>query len=394
MDFVVLAMGRKWTMLAITLLCGFGALALTYMLPQVFMAQATLLPPDRLSSYNLLSKFKSGFALEMLKEVENPSVDLLQNILESRSLDERLAQDSAIHRYFSAQGLHGKEMVLAVQKSIKFLPGFSKVDVQGTVGTGWFPTGAQKENARVMSSYFTNLAIDCMDSTLRAAIRSLAHSTMLFADSDYALKSRELDSLDHVQEAFEQANGVVKLEAQTIASIEHLGELKAARDEAEIKLHLLELDLSDDATKKEEAVAKLNEAEFVANTYETERQIGPALDSLPEVSRRYAAILRARKELEPIVSFLRIETEQQRIFEVREKSFITVLDPAEPPETRISPIRSQMGILGLIVGAALSIVYMAFYGLRLSWKKERKSRNETRPEVLEAAKSIFAHNNL
>ena len=392
MDFVVLVVSRKWAMLLIVLSCAVFGVGITYFLPQTFRAESEMLPPDRLSSSGLLSKFNSGFALEMLKEVENPSVDLLQNILESRSLDERLARDSVVHRYYAAQGMQNRAIVEAAHKAIMVLPGFTKVTVQSTIETRWMASAEEKEQARVLSSYVTNLAVRCMDSTLKSAIRSMAHDTRLYADSDYALKRDQLDSLDRVQEAFEHEHGVVKLETQTLASIERIGELRAERDQAEIQLHLLGLDLSNDATSKEAALAKYNEANEAANIYETEQQIGPALDSLPQVNRDYAELLRDRKELEPIVSFLRVEAEQERIFEVREKSLITVVDTAIAPDHRIGPIRSAMGLLGLIVGFALSLVYVSLRSLRLSWATQLRSRGLASQDLADSASRIYARN--
>ncbi len=393
MDFVLLFMRRKWAMLAIVFFCGAAAVGISYVLPQTFQAKAELLPPDRASSSSLLSKLNAGFALEMMKEIENPSVDLLQNILESRSLAERLARDSAIHRHFTSFGARGEALIEGVRKSLTVLPGFSKVTVDATVETGWAAGTAEKEQARLLSSRIANLAVASMDSTLRSAIRSMAHATRLYADSDYALKRQELDSLDNRQEAFEHAHGVVKLEAQTEAAIGRIAELKVDRDRAEIRLRLLGLDLSDHADSIEAIKAELHEAERAAVAYETDEQVGPALDSLPEVSRYYAELLRDRKELEPIVAFLRVEAEQQSIFETREKSMITIVDSAQPPETRSSPIRSQMGLLGLIGGLALSIMYLAIHALRLSWANEQQSRiGRPLSGEAESAMRIFARN--
>jgi uncharacterized protein involved in exopolysaccharide biosynthesis len=393
MDFLLLIARRKWVMLSIVFFCCAAAVGISYILPQTFVAKTELLPPDRISSSSLLSKLNAGFALEMMKEIENPSVDLLQNILESHSLAERLARDSAIHRHFTSLGARGEALIEDVQKSLTVLPGFSEVTVDATVETGWAADAAEKEQARLLSAHVANLAIACMDSTLRSAIRSMAHATRLYADSDYALKRQELDSLDSRQEAFEQAHGVVELATQTKAVIARVAELKVERDRAEIRLRLLGLDLSDHADSIEAIKAELHEAERAAVAYETDEQTGPALDSLPEVSRYYAEIVRDRKELEPIVEFLRVEAEQQSIFETREKSMITVVDSAQPPETRSSPIRSQMGLLGLVAGLALSIMYLAIHALRLSWANEQQSRNG-RPlsGEAESAMRIFARN--
>src|SRR5205823_5315457 len=97
MDYLLLMLKYKWSVILIVGISGIAAFASTYIVPQTYEAEAWILPPDRLSSYGLLERFSSGFAIQMLKEVENPSVDLIQNFLESRRLAERLASDSAIH---------------------------------------------------------------------------------------------------------------------------------------------------------------------------------------------------------------------------------------------------------------------------------------------------------
>ncbi|HEY3874880.1 MAG TPA: Wzz/FepE/Etk N-terminal domain-containing protein [Candidatus Kapabacteria bacterium] len=370
MDFLVIFARRKWMIIGLTVFCGVLAVALTYFVPQTFQSEAKILPPDRISSTGLLSKYNAGYALELLKEIENPSVDLLQNLLESRTLAERLARDSSVHRYYASQGLSGRELVTTTQDAIRVEPGFSKVGIFATIETGWMASANQKEQARILSATMANLAVQTMDSMLRGAIRSLAHDTRVYADSDYATRVRQLDSLGAVQEAFEEAHGLVQLPAQLKASIARVAALKADRDQQDIRLHLLRLDLSNSASSTEEVMAKLSAAEDAAHAYQTEPQIGPAFDSLPEVSKQYAEILRQKAELEPIVNFLRVEAEQERIYEVREKSLITMLDPAQVPEHRISPIRSQDGFLGLIFGFALSLLVVGVRALFLSWKVE------------------------
>ncbi len=390
MDFLVLFARQKWAMFGITLLSGVLAVALTYFVPQSFQSRAELLPPDRISSSNLLTKYNAGYALELLKEIENPSVDLLQNLLESRSLAEHMARDSSIRSYYAEQGLQGRELVQTVHDAILVEPGFSKVGVVATVETRWLASSHEKDRARVLSAYMSNLAVSTMDSILRAAIRSLAHDTRVYADSDYAVKSRELDSLDRQQEQFEEANGVVLLPVQLKATIARVAALKADRDQQEIRLHLLQMDLSNNATSTEEVMAKLSEAEQTARAYESEPEIGPSFDSLPAVSKGYAELVRQRAELEPIVNYLRIEAEQERIHEVREKSMITPLDPALVPDHRISPIRSEVGFLGLILGFAVSILYVGVRAFFLSWKNENNSQSDSNDSEAVAARRIFS----
>jgi hypothetical protein len=369
LDYFQLVLKYKWTVVFIVGFCSVAALVLTYMVPQVYQSEAVLLPPDRLSSFSLLSRYSSGFALQMLKEVENPSVDVLQNIVESRRMGEYLIGDSELHRYWSHKGLNQLEMLQAARQCVGFRPGFSQVWVSGAFETDWFADAKEKEEARALSARIANLGVRLMDSILRAEVRSLAHDTRVYADSDYAARHRELDSLDRLQEQYEHTHGIVKLSDQIQQTIAQVAALKSARDQAEIRLRILRLDLSQQAATPQTLAAVVSEANRASDAYARAPQFGPALDSLPAVSRQYARILQRKKELEPIVGFLRGEVEQQRIFEVREKSPITVLDSALPPTARFSPKRIPMMSLGIIAGFALSIVYVTGRTLRQEWKR-------------------------
>jgi len=375
LDYLQLVLKYKWAVVSIVFVCGVVALASTYMVPQVYQASAMLLPPDRLSSFGRLSKFSSGFAIQMLKEVENPSVDLLQNILESRQLNERVLADSAIRAFLRSHSADHQEMLDELHRSIVVTPGFSQLEVQGVMETGWFASSSEKAEAQKLSAYLANRAIAEMDSIMRTDVRLLAHNTRVYADSDYAARSRELDSIEYEREHFERTNGVVELTKQTKATIERVAALRATRDEAQIRLQILRLDLTQQASPTEAVAALASEANRAAESYASAAPIGPAFDSLPSVNQAYARILQRKEELEPIVAFLRGETEQQRVFEARDKSVITVMDSAMPPKGKSSPKRAITTLLGLISGLGIGIFYVGVRALWPSWStlKSRES---------------------
>jgi len=360
MDFVLLAMRYKRAIIAIVIFCGAAALGLTYIVPNTYSAETMLLPPDRISSSGLLSSLNAGGALKILKEVENPSVDLIQNILESEAVAERLARDSTVHHYFARREESQDAILSRIQSTLLTLPGFSDVRIRGTVETGWFPSSAQKEEAKHLSAYIANLACRTMDTLIGEILRSDARQARMYADSDYVRRNRELDSLDGVKEQFEQQNGIPALHAQTLATIEQISLLESDEDKSEIRLNVLERDFSSDAARVEAARAELEEARAARSRYEYASAIGPGLDTLPAISRRYAEILRKQAVLEPIVSFLRQERDQQDIFAERVRSVITIVDTARTPEARSSPKRIPMLALGVTGGGFLSILYVAF----------------------------------
>ena len=359
MDYLVLMARHKWAVFFFIVICGAAALGLTYILPYSFESEVMLLPPDRLSSSGLLSSLNAGGALKILKEVENPSVDLIQNLLESYSLADRLSRDSAIHHYFARPGEDHYQEVLRIQESLLTLPGFSKVNVRGTAVTGWFSTPAEREEARRIAPYIANLACRTMDTMIGEVLRSDAKRAQVYADSDYMDRDRELDSLDLVKQRYEEANGIPALREQTLATIAQIGKLASDEDKARIHLNMLERDFSGENVRVEEAQADLDEARAAREQYQESSVIGPGLDTLPEVARGYAEILAKEATLEPIVTFLREEKDQQEIFAERVRSVITIVDTAKLPDSRTSPKRAPMLALGLTSGGFFSILYIS-----------------------------------
>lgn len=359
MEFLLRVARHKWAVASIIVVSAVIALGLTYVVPYSFQAEVMLLPPDRISSSGLLSSLNAGGALKILKEVENPSVDLIQNLFESYALADRLTRDSVIRHYYMRPGETHAAMVERVQSALLTFPNFAAVRLQGTVTTGWLASASEKEEARKLSAYIANQACRTMDTMIGEVLRSDARQARIYADSDYQRRNRELDSLDGVKEQFEQQYGIPALHAQTLATIQQVSSLEAEEDEAQIRADVLERDLSADASRVAAARAELQEASEARSRYEYSSAIGPGLDTLPAISRQYAEILRKQQVLEPIVFFLRQEREQQDIFAERVRSVITIVDTAKVPDARFGPKRVPMLELGVAGGGFLSILYIA-----------------------------------
>src|SRR4051812_14879069 len=82
LDYLGMVARHKWAAISLVVFSTVLFFIGSYCVPYEYEAQSMLLPPDRLSSSILLPGVTSGYAIKILKEVENPSVDLLQNILE------------------------------------------------------------------------------------------------------------------------------------------------------------------------------------------------------------------------------------------------------------------------------------------------------------------------
>ncbi|HWF43806.1 MAG TPA: hypothetical protein VG537_04100 [Candidatus Kapabacteria bacterium] len=384
MDYFVLLARYKWGVLLTFFLSTFLLLLATYFVPCSFTAESLILPPDRASSAGLLAAQDAAGALKIMKESENPSIDLLQNILESRTMATMLARDSAIGRYYRAHTDEDENMMDAIHDAFVVYPFISKVSIAATVSTGWFSNPKEKAEAQTLSAYLLNLAVHNMDSIFSSDFQSNARLQYRYADSDYLARKTELDSIDAEQAQFESAHGAVALKEQTTAAIEQVSRLQALHDSSEIAANLLRMDFSEQNPGTQTAEMMANQAEQAANSYITEARIGPSLIDLPELSKEYAEILRSKKSLEPIVSYLRQEVEQQRINQERQRTLVILLDSAKVPDHKSSPKRAPMIPLGFTLGAVLSVSYAALRSFLSSWKMERMRRGPISLIVSEA----------
>ena len=370
MDYMLHVSRYKWSVCFVFSLTTALFLGSTYVIPQSYQTQSWILPPDRSSAAGMLSNIVEGSALSILKQVENPSVDVLQNFLESRELDEHLAADGAVRSFFGKRVKNEDELIASINESLHMRPFVGRLAVEGTVWTGWNPSPSEKEMARQLSAKIVNLATETVDSLFKSEFRVTTHSARIHADSDYVARRAELDSLDVVQEQFEQTHGIVAIDAQTTQSVAELAKLTGERDAARMKLELLARDLSPQDPRYREALAEEEEANRATREFAVQSTVGPSLAQLPEVSRQYLEIVRKKTSLEPIVSYLRILTEQERINEERQKSLLTILDHARPPDERSSPKQEPMILLGIFAGICLSIIYLAFIAFLQSLREE------------------------
>lgn len=364
LDFLTMLARVKWTAISFIVAGAAIAIVLTSTLPFVFESRAVLLPPDRSSSSGLLQRFRSsGGALKMLKAVENPSVDLLQNLLEARDVAVRIGEDSAIRRYYAAYiepTGEFRDRTEWVQSTLQVVPSLTAVKVNTTVSTGWNPSGPEKEACRALSARIANVATHELIRYFDGELQSSAAAARAYAEDALAERERTFDSVSAEREAFEREHHVAALPIQLKALIKGESELRARLDNVQIKATVLERRATANEPELQQLRATADATQAALADYQSANHGGLAVQELPEISRRLAAFESRIEQLEPVITFLRQEVEQERINERRESGVIQVLDKALPPDRKSSPKRAVILLLGLTIGAVLSGVYVMF----------------------------------
>jgi len=359
--FTMVARHRKAVILC-TAVCALGLFVFTYLMPQTFEAQVTVLPPEKQAGVGSLMSFLAGSsALDMMKSQENPALDLFKNVLESRMLSEEVARDKRIIGYFShfdtARGAIA-HMALASTASEALRNGMMTVTV--TLPTHWLPASSEIDSAKVMSAYLANHYVDELDRFNRERLATTAHNTRVFVEGAYLERMRSLDSAYAVFQAFQEEHRTISLPEQLASTVQAAAMLNAQIQQLDIQLSVEQRELNPSSNRIDMLKGQLEGAQAALKKYDdgTVGQYSLALKSVPELSRKFAGYTREIKLLEQVSAYLRQQLEQERINEQRDLPSLQVLDHALPASRKSSPRRLMMLILGGIVGFAISMLYV------------------------------------
>ena len=165
LDFLTLLAKHKKTVISLIIFFGVGFLAFTYIMPQTFSGQTTILPPEKQGQSGLISFLTGGSgALDLMKGAENPAIDMFKNVLDSRQLAEQIAKDRRIRGYFAtfdtsekgiAGNIHNSMESQALRNSI------FEVDI--SVQTHWNPSKSEIDSAARLVPYLANVFVESLD---------------------------------------------------------------------------------------------------------------------------------------------------------------------------------------------------------------------------------------
>ncbi len=362
LDFFTLLARYKKTIVLIVAIVGFIFLAVTFIMPFTFSGLSTLVPPEKQSGGNQLLSFLSGSsALDLMKGAENPALDMFKNILDSRTLSLEIAGDPRVKKYFSSWDTSQMSIAFAVHDCLTseaLRNGMFNVQVD--IKTHWFPTVAEKDSARALVPYLAKLFVEHLDRYNRERLMTSARNTRMFVEKEYSGRLVQLDTAYRQLQAFQETHKTISLTEQLSATVTSAAMLASQVQQLEMQLGVEERELSGNSGRVELIRAQLEEAKRQLKKYD-EGGVGDyvvALNSVPELARNLAGLLREVKMLETVSAYLRQQLETERINEQRNLPTLNVLDPAVVPDRKSSPRRLTMLLIGLFSGLVLSVLFV------------------------------------
>jgi hypothetical protein len=331
-------------------------------MPQTFSGLTTLIPPEKQGQSGLMSFLTGGSgALDLMKGMENPAIDMFKNVLDSRQLSEDISKDPRIRRYFSSWDTSSKVILFSVQGSMTceaLRNGIFNVMID--IKTHWNPTQAEKDSARALVPYLAATFVSHLDHYNRERLMTTARNTRIFVQSSYENRMAQLDTAYAKLQEFQEQHKTISLTDQLTASVTSAAGLGSQAQQLEMQLGVEEREMAPNSSRIQSLRAQLEEVKRELKKYD-EGGISDyvmAFKDVPTLTRQLAGLTREVKLLETLSAYLRQQLEQERINEQRDLPTLQVLDAAIMPDRRSSPSRFSMLFLGLFVGFLTSLLYV------------------------------------
>ncbi|MFQ5587921.1 MAG: GumC family protein [Nitrospiria bacterium] len=346
-----------------------ASVAVSLLLPKIYAATASLLPPQESASGAglITSQLPSGLGGLAGGVLGGKSpTDLWMGILKSRTVfDEVVAEFELKTRYRAKNDTEARERLRDAVKIKK-----SKEDILSITVENRDPA---------LAAEMANAFVEKLDRINQSILTTSGGRMRAFIEKRLKEAKVALTNSEDAVKAFQEENGAVKLDVQSKAIIEAIGTVKGELMAKEVALKTLlsyatpqNPDVKILKTEVKELSAALSRLEKGREGV-TSKGIFIPTDRLPNLGLQYARLLRDAKIHETLYGLLTEQFEMARIQEAKDSSTVQVLDIATVPEKKVKPKRALIVILSTFT-AGFFAVFLIFF---LEYIEAAKARSLT-----------------
>jgi len=384
-DYLYILVKRRRFIIKTVLAVGILAAALSLLMPNWYMATASVLPPKRPGG--LLSLLEgSGFS-SLLRNLPGISGRFGSGqetysyiaILQSRTAMERVVRKFDLMAVYDISDSSMDKAVRALRNNATF--DFAS---EGNVVIAVLDKDRQR--AADMANYF----VDLLNELSVQLGTQEARNNLEFVERRYLQNQQDLKNTEDSLKAFQQRYGIYALPEQTAGAIKAASVLKAEADAREIELGILRRSFGDENSRVQtlrlelsEMNKKMSEMKFgTADWYKDQSlNLFVPFKDVPEVGAEYIRRYRDFEIQNRMMEFLVPLYEQAKIDEQKDTPVVLVLDQAVPPERKAKPKRS---LIVLIIMALAAMFATTWVFVREIYDRE-KDRN---PKISAIAEEI------
>lgn len=347
--------GRR-TVLLSTAVCGAAALAIALLMPPVFTARSSVMPPQQQSS-GLAAALGSLGALAGVggsSALKNPN-DLYVGILKSQNVS-----DSLIKR-FDLKARYEVETIIEARMALE------KVANIQSAKSGLIEIAVEDKDP-VFAAKLANAYVDEMKRVNQSLAVTDAAKRRFFFQRQLKDVRADLVSAESRLEQLQKNTGLILPEGQVSGVIKATADLKARIAAKEVQLASMRsfaTDKNPDFIRTQEELTALKaQLQQFSSAGHDEAGLLPGAARLPEKGLAYIRALREVKYQEALLEVMAKQYELARMEEARDSSLIQVLDVATPPDRKSGPKRAMITMLGVLLGAMLGTAYLFFKAWR------------------------------
>lgn len=371
LGLLVILAKRKKVIIGVPLLATLAALAITFLVPNVYTASTIVLPPqqNQSSAVAMVGQLGNlaGLAGSQLA-IKNPS-ELYVTMLRSRTV-----ADTLIER-FDLKNRYRQDTAPATRRALA-----SATDVN--VGKDGAISIHVDDRDPKHAAALANGYVDELFKLTQTLAITEASQRRLFFEKQLQVAKKELAEAEVGLRQTQETTGLIKLDDQGRAIIEGIARLQAQVAAKEVQLGAMRAFITETnpdfiLAQKELAGLRTQLTRAEQDQKKKGGRVLMATDRIPEAGLEYARKIRDVKYYETVFELLAKHYELAKIDEARDTSIIQVLDRAVEPEEKSKPKR----VLIVTVSAFLALAWAILWVL-LKESAERAGRDPERAELL------------
>lgn len=354
------------------------SLFISFLLPNWYKSTAVVLPPEGSSMGSGFASLLSNLPMGGLGLGGSSGSELTyMAILKSESLKRDVINKFDLQNFYETKTIY--ETMLAFD---------SDYDVQLTEENMIMISYEYKDS--IIVAEIVNYIVSKLGQISTKLTLERAEDTKSFIETRYFQNLRDIDSLANEMKKFQDQFGVLELEEQTKAIINSIagieadvlirrGELKAIEknygtNSPQYKFAKINLETLEEQFNK----LKLGKAGNNNSPFNT---LFLSLETLPELSQKYAKLYSEITLQAKLQEFLLPEYEQAKLQLLKKKPTLQVIDNAVPPDKKSKPKKAFVIIGSVLIALFFNFLFMIFIE-HLNWMKTNQPDEYSKVEAV------------
>ena len=384
-DYLYILVKRRRFLFKTVLGAGILIAVISLLMPNWYMATASVLPPKRPGG--LLSLLEgSGFS-SLLRNIPGISGKLSGGqeaysylaILQSRTVLERVVRKFDLMTVYEVSDSSMDKALKALRNNVTF-----DFAAEGNIVITVLDQDPQR--AADMANYFVELL---NERSVQLGTQE-ARSNREFVERRFHQNQRDLKNAEDSLKAFQQHYGIYALPEQTAGAIKAASVLKAEADAKEIELGIVRRSFGDENARVQalrlelsEINRKMGEMKFGTADWYNDRSLNlfvPFKD-VPEIGAEYVRRFRDFEVQNRMMEFLLPLYEQAKIDEQKDTPVVLELDKAVAPERKSKPRRSLIVLTFMAIALMIGTTWIFVQEI---YEREK----DTNPKISAIAEEI------